>query len=627
MYDANPAYLSTFSTAGQLDATLDFGFQDAGTGFAKGGATTRLRDFFAGDDWYTDADSNAYASPTFLGNHDMGRIGTFLKGTDSVLERDRLAHSLMYLTRGQPVVYYGDEQGFVGDGGDKDAREDMFPSRVASYNDNDLIGTDATTADANYDTAHPLYRTIRDLARLRRTYPALADGAQLHRYASNNAGVYAFSRIDAGERREFLVALNNATTAKTVTVGTEMPRGRFARVWPAGGATLRTDEEARTDDHRAAAVGGRVACRRAGSRGRGAAPAIHLEKPSAGGVVGGRSPITVGVPDGGFNQVTVAWRPVGATQWTALGTDDNAPYRVFHDVSAMPKGTPAGVPRGAARQQRQPVGRVVVRHGRRPGARADPRRRRWRRAGRRSPGPCRCRAATTARSAARATGSPTAPRRRCRSTPTTSCGRRRSRCPRAATSTRPRSTATLGRELRRRRRARRRQHPARPRRAARDVTFYYDHASHWITTDAEGPIATLAGSFQSELGCPADWSPGCMRSWLKDLDGDGTYTFTATLPAGSYETKVAHGLSWDENYGQDGARDGANIPFDVPAGGVEVLFTYDVTTHRLQVSTRAAGASPDLGQGQGAVAAPRPRRVGRPRPGVAPLPPALVHRR
>ena len=32
----------------------------------------------------------------------------------------------MYLTRGQPVVYYGDEQGFTGDGGDKDARQDMF---------------------------------------------------------------------------------------------------------------------------------------------------------------------------------------------------------------------------------------------------------------------------------------------------------------------------------------------------------------------------------------------------------------------------------------------------------------------------------------------------------------------
>ena len=51
-----------FSTEGRLDATLDFGFQGAGTGFAKGGATTRLRDFYAADDHYTDTDSNAYST-------------------------------------------------------------------------------------------------------------------------------------------------------------------------------------------------------------------------------------------------------------------------------------------------------------------------------------------------------------------------------------------------------------------------------------------------------------------------------------------------------------------------------------------------------------------------------------
>ena len=46
---------------------------------AKGDRDTQLQDFFAGDDYYTDADSNAYQLPTFLGNHDMGRVGMFLK--------------------------------------------------------------------------------------------------------------------------------------------------------------------------------------------------------------------------------------------------------------------------------------------------------------------------------------------------------------------------------------------------------------------------------------------------------------------------------------------------------------------------------------------------------------------
>ena len=103
------------------------------------------------------------------------------------------------------------------------------------------------------------------------------------------------------------------------------------------------------------------------------------------------------------------------------------------------------------------------------------------------------------------------------------------------------------------------------------VTFYYDHGTHWITNDVLDPIITAPGSFQSELGCPGDWAPDCMRSWLQDLEGDGTYTFTTTqLPAGAYEVKVTHGLSWAENYGAGGARDGANIAFTVPGDGMAV---------------------------------------------------------
>ena len=92
--------------------------------------------FFAADDWYTDADSNVYQLPTFLGNHDMGRIGWFVQtdnpgaGDAEWMARDRLAHELMYFSRGNPVIYYGDEQGFTGSGGDQVARQTMFASQV-----------------------------------------------------------------------------------------------------------------------------------------------------------------------------------------------------------------------------------------------------------------------------------------------------------------------------------------------------------------------------------------------------------------------------------------------------------------------------------------------------------------
>ncbi len=117
------------------------------------------------------------------------------------------------------------------------------------------------------------------------------------------------------------------------------------------------------------------------------------------------------------------------------------------------------------------------------------------------------------------------------------------------------------------------------------VNFYYDHKSHWITDNHNSVIATVPGSFQAALGCPGDWQPDCLRSWLQDLDGDGTYTFETTdIPAGSYEAKVTINESWDENYGQGGVPGGANIPFTVPNNGAQVRFTYNSTTHVLTIS-------------------------------------------
>ena len=125
------------------------------------------------------------------------------------------------------------------------------------------------------------------------------------------------------------------------------------------------------------------------------------------------------------------------------------------------------------------------------------------------------------------------------------------------------------------------------------IRFYYSHATHWITSNANATIATAAGSFQSELGCPGDWQPDCLRSWLQDPEGDGTYSFTTTaLPAGAYEVKVAIDESWSENYGVGGAPGGANIPFTVPFDGAEMLFSYDSASHVLSISVRS-GAHDD----------------------------------
>ena len=129
--------------------------------------------------------------------------------------------------------------------------------------------------------------------------------------------------------------------------------------------------------------------------------------------------------------------------------------------------------------------------------------------------------------------------------------------------------------------------------AGGDVKFYYDHKSHWVTDNRESVIAVVPGSFQSELGCPGDWDPSCLRSWLQDPDGNGIYSFeTTALAAGTYEGKVATNEAWDENYGAGGVPNGPNISFTVPANNAKVTFSYDAVTHVLTISAPNPAGAP-----------------------------------
>ncbi len=347
VFSGDPKETSVFTTQGRLQAVLDFPFQAAARSFAAGGTATGVADTFAQDDRYTDADSNAYALPTFLGNHDMGRIGTFLrqdvKGASSseLLARDELAHALMYLSRGNPVVYYGDEQGFTGAGGDKDARQDMFPTQTQAYKDpatNALIGSDRAPGGDSFDTSTPLYQSISRLAALTAAHPTLRSGAQVQRLADGN--VLAFSRIaatgaDAGV--EYVVALNSGTSARTVTVPTGSPSTGFQRIYPATGSAATGSTRGLSVE--VPALGAVVLRADKAQPVPSSGASVRLTPPPAGAEVVGPTEIGATVTGSVFGEVTFAARAVGQSDWTVLGTDDAAPYRVYADLASFGKGT------------------------------------------------------------------------------------------------------------------------------------------------------------------------------------------------------------------------------------------------------------------------------------------------
>lgn len=233
--DVDPALTARWTRIAGLPSNLDMAFAAAAQRVVSGKTGTDVFARLLEDDaLYEGGAPAAVRLPTFLGNHDFGRIAMFVKqanpaaGDEELLARVALGHAMLLTLRGVPVIYYGDEQGFVSDGNDQLARENMFPSKVAVYNDNDLIGTDATTAQANFDTAHPLYRHIAALAEVRQSTPALQSGLTRIRHFSDKPGLLVVSRFDPKTGREVVLAYNTSAQPVTNTVAIEPASLNFA---------------------------------------------------------------------------------------------------------------------------------------------------------------------------------------------------------------------------------------------------------------------------------------------------------------------------------------------------------------------------------------------------------------
>ena len=153
------------------------------------------------------------AAHNLIGSHDTPRFLTLAGGE---LWRLRLAVVLQMTFPGAPGLYYGDEVGMAG-GGDPGCRG-TFP-----WPDEAHAGEGAGDPED-----HPLFRTVAELAALRRAEPALRDGEW--RAGEARASLVTFERRRG--RRRVLVALNRGRTAAVVELGS----ARARLLW--GGGTV-----------------------------------------------------------------------------------------------------------------------------------------------------------------------------------------------------------------------------------------------------------------------------------------------------------------------------------------------------------------------------------------------------
>lgn len=577
VYDADPALLAPYVRDTDMNSVLDFAFQSSAVSYAKGGSATKtLQSMFAGDDRYTTPDSSATALPTFLGNHDMGRVGYFLKNSDNAEQRDRLAHDLLFLSRGQPVVYYGDEQGFTGadPGNDKSARQTLFASDVPEYQNQPLITGETAGSVDRYDVGAPIYSHVAALSQLRADHPALVDGAQIERYAADGPGIYAFSRVDRDERVEYLVAVNNTADAAGAALTTLTSGATYTPVY-GDAAAVSSDASAALTVTVPAFSSVVLRADREVTAPASAAP-LTITVPAAGAGVSGSTPVAA-TADESWRETSFAWRVVGSDEWHPLGTAEDTDPRVFHDVRVdtgtlleyRAVSTDAAGQRSAASTYASAGNRVTLAVEEDPEDPGDP-----------TPyGSVSIPGSLNSEMGCAGDWAPDCDQAQMqlvdgiwRLTVDLPAGSYEYKVAteKSWDENYGANGALNGPNIAF-------THPGGP------VTFYFDPRTKIVQSSSEGPVVTLPGSHQSELGCAADWSPDCLRTLMLDGDRDGVYEFaTNKIPTGTYELKVAHGLSWDENYGENGAPGGTNISFSATEGSF-VVFTYDSATHLLTI--------------------------------------------
>jgi alpha-amylase len=332
VWDVNPINLMNYIRRNKIQTVLDFPFQRSAAEFASGYSdATTIENLFAYDDLYTTATTSASNMVTFLGNHDMGRAGKIIESkrinpAAELLPRTLLGHSLMYLTRGIPSVYYGDEVGMTGTGSGSDqlARQDMFSTKVNIWKTEKRIGSSPIGTGNAFDITdkHPIAIHLKALANLRAANPGLSNSTMQIRYAKDY--LLAISKKDDVENREYVVAFNNSNKAIKATINTATSKGGWKLIM------------------------GKSSFKAAGEKVTITVPALSTVVLKANqkidktevkvGKISSKLDFLTGyyetkasVTTKDLAKVTFFSRTASDQQWSSLGTDTNFPYIVYVD--------------------------------------------------------------------------------------------------------------------------------------------------------------------------------------------------------------------------------------------------------------------------------------------------------
>jgi glycosidase len=332
VWDVNPINLMNYVRRNKIQTVLDFPFQRISTEFASGYSdASTLENLFGYDDLYISSTSDASNLVTFLGNHDMGRAGKIIESkrinpASELLPRTLLGHALLYLTRGIPSVYYGDEVGMIGTGSGSDqlARQDMFSTKVNIWKTEKRIGSSPIGTGNSFTVSekHPIALYLEKLAVLRTANPGLANGSMQIRTVKDS--LFVISKKDTVENREYLVAFNNSTKSIKTTITSATSTGGWKVLLGSSKLAVKNEKVTVTVPALSTLV---LKANKGIDKTSVKVGKITSEMDFLTGYYETKATIT----SQDLLRVTFYYRTSADQPWVSLGTDTNAPYSVYID--------------------------------------------------------------------------------------------------------------------------------------------------------------------------------------------------------------------------------------------------------------------------------------------------------
>lgn len=193
-----------------LDSSFNFSLRDTILSLAKGNDVNLMDEIELRDTIYSQYNEK-FIDSIFIGNHDIVRVGSELKGN---IKMQKLALSVLMTLKGTPFIYYGEEIGLLGTKPDENLREpmDWYKSAQGTGMTGMKVGkiqftkaNDGISVEEQEKDKNSILNYTKKLTKIRRENPVFINGKYTKLNSESKVNAYEIT-----DGKESIIVVHNS---------------------------------------------------------------------------------------------------------------------------------------------------------------------------------------------------------------------------------------------------------------------------------------------------------------------------------------------------------------------------------------------------------------------------------